>query len=105
VYAAPARYEPFGLGILEAGRDGCALVLGDIPSLRELWDGAGLFVDPGDDAGLGDTLEGLLAAPETAAAWGRRARERSRAYSAVAMGEAYLDLYERMTGARARVAA
>src|SRR5207253_5156707 len=36
IYAAPALYEPFGLGILEAARDGCALVLGDIPSLREL---------------------------------------------------------------------
>jgi glycogen(starch) synthase len=105
VYAAPARYEPFGLGILEAARDGCALVLGDIPSLRELWNGAGLFVDPDDDAGLGDALEMLLAAPETAAGWGRRARERSRAYSAVAMGDAYLDLYERVSGAQATVAA
>ena len=37
VFAAPARYEPFGLAILEAARDRCALVLGDIPSLRELW--------------------------------------------------------------------
>ncbi|HWE14656.1 MAG TPA: glycosyltransferase family 4 protein [Solirubrobacteraceae bacterium] len=105
VYAAPARYEPFGLGILEAARDACALVLGDIPSLRELWNGAGLFVDPDDDAGLGDTLEMLLAHPNAAAAWGRRARERSRAYDAAAMGEAYLDLYGRLSAAEGMFAA
>src|SRR5436853_1211639 len=43
IYCAPARYEPFGLSILEAGLSGCALVLGDIPSLRELWEGAAVF--------------------------------------------------------------
>ena len=37
----PARYEPFGLSILEAALSGCALVLGDLPSLRELWDRRG----------------------------------------------------------------
>ncbi|MBL8210467.1 MAG: glycosyltransferase family 4 protein, partial [Bryobacterales bacterium] len=35
IYALPALYEPFGLSVLEAGLAGCALVLGDIPSLRE----------------------------------------------------------------------
>ena len=38
IYALPALYEPFGLSVLEAALSGCALVLGDIPSLRELWD-------------------------------------------------------------------
>ena len=37
IYALPARYEPFGLSALEAALAGCALVLGDIPSLREVW--------------------------------------------------------------------
>lgn len=32
IYALPARYEPFGLSVLEAALSGCALVLGDIPS-------------------------------------------------------------------------
>ena len=35
IYAMPARYEPFGLSILEAALSGVRLVLGDIPSLRE----------------------------------------------------------------------
>ena len=44
IFVHPARYEPFGLSALEAALSGCALVLGDIPSLRELWEGAATFV-------------------------------------------------------------
>ena len=46
VFVSLARYEPFGLAVLEAARAGCALVLSDIPTFRELWDGAAIFVDP-----------------------------------------------------------
>ena len=59
IYALPARYEPFGLSVLEAGLAGCALVLGDIPSLREIWDGAALFVPPEDADALRKTLQTL----------------------------------------------
>ena len=52
IFVAPAVYEPFGLAILEAAAAGCALVLGDIASLRENWDGAALFVDPEDRPAL-----------------------------------------------------
>ncbi len=48
IFAHPALYEPFGLGVLEAARAKCCLLLSDIPSLRELWDGAALFADPRD---------------------------------------------------------
>lgn len=56
IYALPARYEPFGLSVLEAALSGCALVLGDIPSLREHWSGAAVFVPPDDDAALTDAV-------------------------------------------------
>ncbi|RPI66064.1 MAG: glycosyltransferase, partial [Ignavibacteriales bacterium] len=36
VFVLPAKYEPFGLSPLEAGLCGCALVLGDIDSFREI---------------------------------------------------------------------
>src|SRR5690606_3875973 len=52
VFALPARYEPFGLAVLEAALSGCALVLGDIPTFRELWDDTALFVPPDDHAAL-----------------------------------------------------
>ena len=46
VFAAPSRYEPFGLAVLEAASRGAALVLSDIPTFRELWSDAALFASP-----------------------------------------------------------
>src|SRR5439155_7589118 len=60
IFVLPARYEPFGLSALEAGLSGCALVLGDIPSLRETWHGAAIFVPPDDPTALANALN-LLA--------------------------------------------
>lgn len=59
IYVAPALYEPFGLAVLEAASAGCALVLADIPSFRELWDGAALFVDPNEALGIGRSINRL----------------------------------------------
>ncbi|PUE89089.1 hypothetical protein C7T87_25825, partial [Xanthomonas hortorum pv. hederae] len=56
IFCAPSLYEPFGLGVLEAAQAGCALVLADIPTFRELWEGAALFVSPQDDAALAELL-------------------------------------------------
>jgi glycogen synthase len=93
VFVAPARYEPFGLAILEAAFSGCALVLGDIPSLRELWDGAALFVDPDDPKAIASALGGLLDRPARARAEGQKAFHHAFRYGADAMGINYLRLY------------
>ena len=94
IYAAPARYEPFGMTILEAALSGCALVLGDIAALRELWDGAALFTDPDDAGALRATLESLLADPVRSSDWAARARRRAGRYTAARMTQSYLDAYE-----------
>ncbi|HXR61361.1 MAG TPA: glycosyltransferase family 4 protein [Solirubrobacterales bacterium] len=96
IYAAPAVYEPFGLGILEAARDGCALVLGDIPSLRELWGDAAIFVDPRDVGALHAVLACLIEAPQVRADLGERARRRAAAYSIERTAAAYRRLYQRL---------
>lgn len=44
VFASAARYEPFGLSVLEAALAGMRLVLWDMPTFRELWDGVARFV-------------------------------------------------------------
>lgn len=93
IFALPARYEPFGLAALEAGLSGAALVLGDIPSLRELWQGAALFVPPDDHAALRRTLHGLIASPLRRRRLGQAARHRALAYDARRMVTAYLDAY------------
>jgi glycogen synthase len=93
IYALPARYEPFGLSVLEAALSGCALVLGDIPSLRENWSGAALFVPPGDRAALQAALLQLIAAPEQRHALVRQSLLRARAFAPEKMAAAYLRAY------------
>jgi glycosyltransferase involved in cell wall biosynthesis len=92
VFCAPALYEPFGLAPLEAAHAGCALVLGDIPSLREVWGDAALFADPRDDDALADALERAMEQP----IWADRALERARQYTPERMGDAYLEAYGRV---------
>lgn len=101
IYALPARYEPFGLSVLEAALSECALVLGDVPSLRENWDGAALFVAPEDADGLVRTLSWLIGQPVARAAWARRARERAGRFPAAAMVARYLAAYADCPAARA----
>jgi glycosyltransferase involved in cell wall biosynthesis len=60
IFAHPARYDPSGLTVLDAAQAGCALVLGDIPALRERWQGAALFVPPDDEAALASKLQRLI---------------------------------------------
>jgi glycosyltransferase involved in cell wall biosynthesis len=100
IFALPARYEPFGLAVLEAALAGCALVLGDIPTLRELWDGAAVFVDPDDRSGLTGALDRLAADPVRRKALGGLARRRAHAYSAVRMARSYRQAYADLLGER-----
>jgi glycosyltransferase involved in cell wall biosynthesis len=96
IYAEPARYEPFGLAALEAARARCALVLGDIPSLREVWGDAALYVPPHDDDALERTLRSLVEHPERLDEYATRAEWRARAYSSARMAAAYVDAYRRV---------
>ena len=106
IYALPARYEPFGLSILEAALCGCALVVGDIPSLREVWGEAALFVAPDDQRALADAINTLARDDARRAEMARRAGERARCFSTERFGQryerAYRDLLEaRLVGAGA----
>lgn len=93
VFAAPAKYEPFGLSVLEAALHGCALVLGDIPSLREVWADAAVFVPPSDDDALAAALHALIESAALRAELAERARSRAAWHSRKAMTDAYRALY------------
>lgn len=93
VFVSLARYEPFGLAVLEAAGAGSALVLSDIPSFRELWDGAALFVDAEDDAAAAGAVAGLMAEPAPRAALGEAARARAARYGVAAMAEGVLAVF------------
>lgn len=100
VFASPARYEPFGLSVLEAALAGCALVLGDIPSLREHWDGVAVFVPPDDVRMLNVALNSLIEDAQLRQTLSMRARRRALGFSARRMALAYLELYAALLGER-----
>jgi glycosyltransferase involved in cell wall biosynthesis len=93
VYALPARYEPFGLSALEAALAGCALVLGDIPALREVWGDAAWFVPPDDDEALARALATLAADAGRREALAMAARDRARTYTPARMADGYQAVY------------
>jgi glycosyltransferase involved in cell wall biosynthesis len=97
IFAHPACYEPFGLAVLEAAQGGCALVLADIATLRELWDGAAAFVAPGDAAALTAALGELIADAPLRAELAGRARRRAATLAIGRTAAAYARLYERLT--------
>jgi len=93
IYALPARYEPFGLSILEAALAECALVLGDIESLRENWQGAAVFVPPDDPDALQFELERLIADVSRRKALAVRAHYRALRFTPELMAFRYLVTY------------
>lgn len=93
VFASGALYEPFGLTVLEAAQAGCPLVLSDIATFRELWDGAAIFVSPDDPGQMAAALQRLLDDRDEAARLAAAARARAARYSVQAMAEGVRDVY------------
>lgn len=99
IYCLPARYEPFGLSILEAALSGCALVLGDIPSLRENWEGAATFVDPNDCEALRHEVSELIANAARRHTLATAAQERALGFTPERMAGAYWNVYASLIAA------
>jgi glycogen(starch) synthase len=105
IYCLPARYEPFGLSVLEAAYAGCALVLGDIPSLRETWEGAASFVPPGDAAAVARAVNALIDRPAGRVRMAEAAQARAARFPLARQRDAYLALYRGAWASRAQVRA
>ena len=101
IFASAALYEPFGLSVLEAASAGCALVLSDIPTHRELWSGAAIFVPARDDAAFASAFQDLLDDPDERQELGQLARARAQHYSPERMARGMADIYARLAPATA----
>lgn len=97
IWAHPARYEPFGLAVLEAAGRGCALVLSDIGTLRELWEEAAIFVAPDDEEGWVSALQHLLDNPTERDEWACKAKTRAARYNIERFAAEYERIYQEMT--------
>ncbi|HEX8308430.1 MAG TPA: glycosyltransferase family 4 protein [Allosphingosinicella sp.] len=93
VFVSAALHEPFGLAVLEAASAGCALILSDIPSFRELWEEVAIFVDPRDEDGFARAIGNLVGDDFERAVLGRAARERAARYTPDAMAAQMANLY------------
>jgi glycosyltransferase involved in cell wall biosynthesis len=95
VYVHPARWEGFGLGVLEAMHAGLPVVATSVSSLPELVvDGeTGLLVPRDDTAALGRAVVAALQRPRLGAAGRKRARTE---FSVERMASRTAALYERL---------
>lgn len=98
IHVSVALYEPFGLSVLEAASAGAALVLSDIPTFRELWEGAALFVDPGDPADVARAVNGLIADRALRRRLGQDAARRASLYTLERQVDGLTDAYTQALG-------
>jgi glycosyltransferase involved in cell wall biosynthesis len=96
IYVLPARSETCGLPVLEAALAKCALVLGDIPGLREVWGDAAVFVPPDDVEALYHEIQKMIANEKSRLDYGLRAHRRALQFTPQRMADAYLDLYSEL---------
>ncbi|WP_132653246.1 MULTISPECIES: glycosyltransferase [unclassified Rhizobium] len=93
IVVSPSVYEPFGLTALEAARCGAALVLSDIPTYRELWDGCALFFDPYDPKSLASACAQLSGDAQLREELVAKSRARARGFNLKRQAASMLDTY------------
>lgn len=94
IFVSAARFEPFGLAVLEAATAECPLVLSDIPTFRELWDGAAVFIKPADANGFARAIKALAGDLALRRQLGTAAARRARCYTPAASAAAMTRIYD-----------
>jgi glycosyltransferase involved in cell wall biosynthesis len=102
IFVSVPFYEPFGLSVLEAAQHGCALILSNIPTLRELWPDAALFVEPDNASQLAASLKRLNEEPHLRRSLSKRAVATARRYTPERMLAGTLRAYNAATQSQRR---
>jgi len=77
-YVLPSHYEGFGLPAMEAMACGCAVVVADIPALRETCGDAAVYFDPSSPQDIAETVLALIGMPDRLSGLRARALEHGR---------------------------
>lgn len=96
IYVLPVKYEPFGLSFLEAASCRCALVGGDIPSLREIWGESMTYTDPENPQELAQKCNELLRDGHYLRQKKEEAYQKAKKYSLDEKKENYLQVYRNL---------
>ncbi|MBQ6533960.1 MAG: WecB/TagA/CpsF family glycosyltransferase [Opitutales bacterium] len=73
--------EGFGLGLVEAMQNSVPCAASNIPSLREIGEGAALFFDPRKPEEMAEAVGKILSDSELAASLAQKGRERAKKFS------------------------
>jgi glycogen synthase len=105
MFAGTSRYEPSGMTILEAALSRCALILNDIPSLREIWGQAAVYFRTNDSDSLAEAVRILGSDVQMRRNFANRAFQRAReCFNAHRMTDNYIQLYHSVLAQRAHAA-
>jgi glycosyltransferase involved in cell wall biosynthesis len=96
IFVHPAKYEPFGLAALEAGLSGCALILSEIPTLREIWKDSALYFNVNDKNSFKEAISKLIKDDNLREHYQQKAFERAKFFSHDVMAENYLKVYQEL---------
>jgi glycogen synthase len=105
MYVSAARYEPTGMTIVEAALSRCALILNDIPSLREIWGPAAVYFRTNDADSLSEAVRILNKDAELRRSFANRSFNRAReCYNSNRMTSNYIQLYRSVINRTAKAA-
>ena len=96
IFVMPAKYEPFGLAILEAANAGCALALSNIDTLQEIWGGAATYFDPSDKNEAHAVVQQLINDPQWRNTVALKSEKRAKEFSVENMAYNYNNLYQEL---------
>ncbi len=94
LFVMPAKYEPFGLAILEAAKSGCTLALGNIATINEIWGDAAHYFNPNDREQAVEVLQELIKGEGLREKLSAKSSIRAQEFTSEKMAEEYISLYK-----------
>lgn len=96
IFVMPAKYEPFGLAVLEAAQAGCALVLSNIATFWEIWGDAALYFDPSNEDEAQLMINKLAENEDLRREMAYKAMLRAQDFTSKRMAAEYIELYHQL---------